>query len=671
MWNVRRPRIMQYSSRDFLGKLRLIFSLQISLLFSAPLLATNPLFHPTDDADFRKAIEIMDEYCVRCHMDLRLKGDINMQEALSHRPLVKQVDLWVNVLERVKNKEMPPKGKDQPTEQEFKFLENWLDQEINHFDYSQIKDPGFESIRRLTHYEYDNTIRDLFGVDLKPSRKFPEDLSASSGFDNSANTLFIESLLMEKYLFAAEEVVDLALPENPQTEQEKASYELIFVKLPDETVSESDAAQAILKRFLRRAYRRPPTTDEIASMVNIFQETRGAGISFHESINKLLKVVLISPDFLFKTELARDSNEDYKLNSWEMANRLSYFLWGSMPDDELISLADQDKLTDPDILYQQAERMLANDKADALGRTFAAQWLGFEALGVRIRLDPIDNPWCTDTLMDAMKAETWLFVNEVFRKNRSLTELVDADYTYLNEELARHYRINAEGLDGDKMVRVKLEDRNRGGIFGQGSLMAITSLGKRTSPVVRGVWVLDTILGTPPPPPPPNVSEFSDEVRRQRRLTIREKMELHRQNPACMSCHSKIDPLGLSLENFDYFGRWRSVYRRGRTPIDAMGTLPNGTNFDGPIGLKQVILEQRFDDFLRQMVRKMLSYALGRQLEYYDEPVIRHIVKSVKEDGFKSQTLMREVIMSYPFQYKRNRIEASENEKVAGVINNE
>ncbi len=651
--------------------MRLLFIVQLFLVIVSPLYATNPFFKPTDDADFRRGIEILDEYCVRCHMDLRLKGDINIEEALAHRPLVKQVDLWVNVLERVKNKEMPPKGKDQPTEEEFKFLENWLDQEINYFDYSLIKDPGFESIRRLTHYEYDNTIRDLFGVDLKPSKKFPPDLSGTSGFDNSSNTLFIESLLMEKYLFVAEEVVDLALPENPQTEQELASHELIFVKVPDDLVSETEAAEAIIKRFLRRAYRRPPSSDEIANMVKVFEQTRGSDISFHECIKKLLKVVLISPDFLFKTELARDTKEDYKLNSWEMANRLSYFLWGSMPDDELIVLSDQDQLTNPDVLYQQAERMLADDKADALGRTFAAQWLGFEALGVRIRLDPIANPWCTDTLMDAMKAETWLFVNDVFRKNRPLTELIDADYTFLNEELAGHYRITAEGLDGDKMVRVTLTDRNRGGIFGQGSLMAITSLGSRTSPVVRGTWVLDTILGTPPPPPPPNVSEFSDEVREQRRLTIREKMELHRKNPACFSCHSKIDPLGLSLENFDHFGRWRTVYRRGRTPIDATGTLPNGTNFEGPIGLKKVILEQRFDDFLRQMVRKMLSYALGRQLEYYDEPVIRHIVKSVKEDGFKSQTLMREVIMSYPFQYKRNRMIAGPDEKVAGVINTE
>jgi hypothetical protein len=322
-----------------------------------------------------------------------------------------------------------------------------------------------------------------------------------------------------------------------------------------------------------------------------------------------------------------------------------------MPDDRLFELAAAHELSDREVLAGEVQRMIADAKADTLGTRFIAQWLGSQHLGTRVRLDPIDNPWCTNSLMAAMRSETAMFFCSLVRENRPITELVDAEYTYLNEELAKLYRIS--GVSGAEMRRVNVDPRRRGGIFGHGSLLAVTSFPGRTSPVVRGKWILADVLGTPPPPPPPNVSEFSEEIEDDDRLSFREKLELHRQKPNCYACHSQMDPLGFGLEQFDWFGRYRT--RRGRQPIDATGQLPDGAQFTGLAGLKQVIVEQKRDDLVRQLTQKMLSYALGRQLEYYDEPAVRKIIVELSEDQNRMQTLVREIVMSFPFRYKQSR----------------
>ena len=372
--------------------------------------------------------------------------------------------------------------------------------------------------------------------------------------------------------------------------------------------------------------------------------------NFKSAVKATLQTILITPSFLLLNESDQPKQTGaFRINDFELASRLSYFLWASMPDDELLELARQNKLSDPTVLQTQVTRMLDNAKSETLGSTFAAQWLGSHHLGVRVRLDPIDNPWCTETLMSAMRLETSMFFNSLIRSNRPITELITADYTFLNEELAKLYRI--QGVQGAAMRKVSLKTNKRGGIFGQGSLLAVTSFPYRTSPVVRGKWILDNVLGTPPPPPPPNVSDLSEEVEENERLSFREKLELHRVKPNCYACHSQMDPLGFSLEQFDWFGRYRT--RRGRRRIDAQGELPNGTKFDGISGLKQVIVDQRHDDLIRQVSSKMLSYALGRQLEFYDEVAIRGIVERVMNDNDRFRTLIHEIVKSYPFQYKQ------------------
>ena len=384
--------------------------------------------------------------------------------------------------------------------------------------------------------------------------------------------------------------------------------------------------------------------------LKLVQTALDEGLTLKGAMKRAFAGALISPYFLFKIESHQKTDQAYRISSYELANRLSYFLWASMPDKTLSDLAKENKLQQPEILKEQVIRMLKDPRSEALGSIFCAQWFGYEILGTRVRLDPIDKPWCTDSLMKAMRDESGLFFSSLVRENRPIDDLIKARYTYLNEELAKHYRIR--GVQGDHMRRVELYSSKRGGLIGQGSILAITSFPGRTSPVVRGRWILDTLLGTPPPPPPPDVSELSEEIEERDRLSPRQKLELHRDNPKCASCHDQIDPLGFSLENYDYFGRWREKHE-GRK-IDTQAKLPEGVEFEGPRGLRRALLKSRKDDLRKQLVRKLLAYALGRQLEYYDEATIREVSQKVKASEDRFHTVMFEITSSDAFQMKLN-----------------
>ncbi len=622
-----------------------------------PVLVNDETLAPFANADLKKDVApLLQQYCIDCHGNDSSSGELNLEKLLATSPIVKERDRWINVIEQSKNHVMPPEDAEQPTLEERKTIVLALHNAVHNFDYSHIKNPGYESTRRMTHREYSNTVRDLFGIEIDVIDRFPDDLTATSGFDNSSNSLFIQPLLMERYVGIAEHVVTTALPNNPATPKLRAVRDKIFVSQPATDDDVEAAARTVFTQFLTRAYRRPATAKEIDRFTNQVTKAVSNGVSYELAVKATLQTVLITPSFLLLSERDHPTQSSaFQVSDWELASRLSYFIWASMPDEELTKAAAEKTLHEPKMLQAQVQRMLSDPKAESLGSVFASQWLGSHHLGVRMRMDPIDNPWCTETLMAAMREETSMFFNEIVQNNRPIPELIDADYTFLNEELAKLYRI--KGIEGDNMRRVSLTTKDRGGIFGQGSLLAITSFPYRTSPVVRGKWILDNVLGTPPPPPPPNVSELSEDIEENGRLSFREKLELHREKPNCYACHSQMDPLGFSLEQYDWFGRYRS--RQGRKRIDATGQLPNGTEFDGLAGLKKIIVEQRRDDLVRQVSKKMLSYALGRQLEYYDEPTIRKIVANVTEDGDRMQTLIREIVMSYAFQYKQNS--SSEN----------
>ena len=606
-------------------------------------------------ADELSGVTLIKNFCLDCHDGETQKGEINLKAALGSEPLVKNLDLWKTVINRIENGDMPPKKNDQPSYSEKKSLLKWLDREVVQFDYSSIDDPGYEQARRLTHIEFSNTLRDLLGLNMNLVEDFPIDLSGKSGFDNSANTLFLQPILMERYLGAIDKAVEATIP----LEGNPNGKSPVIIVWPNNKEEELEAAGKIINRFLLRAFRRPPTNREVNEVSAVYNRSREKNEPFAIGIRRALGAALVSPVFLLKSEQVKETNESYQVDEFELASRLSYFLWASMPDDELFRMALEKRLAKPDEFARQVVRMLADSKSDALGNVFAAQWLGFDALGVRVRLDPIDNPWCTDTLMTAMKQESAMGFTSLVRKNKPLSDLIQSKTTYVNEELAKFYKL--KGVKGNEMRLVAHTDKRRYGLFGQASVLAVTSSPYRTSPIRRGEWILDSLLGTPPPPPPPDAGELDEDIEENRKLTFRQKLEMHSKNPRCYSCHREMDPLGFSLENYDWFGRWRSE-SRGRS-IDSKGQLPSGTEFEGPIGLRNVIVGEKLDDLARQITRKMLSYALGRQLEYYDVPAVRKILKVFKEDNYRLQTLLREVCSSYPFKYRKNRENAELEER--------
>ncbi|MEM8913358.1 MAG: DUF1592 domain-containing protein [Planctomycetota bacterium] len=596
-------------------------------------------------------IPMLEAHCIECHGNEVSSGDLNLQSLISETPLVIHRAKWIDVMEQTKNHVMPPDDATQPSRKDREQLVLSLHNLIHQFDYSQVRHPGHEVTRRLTHQEYDNTVSDLFGVPVQVAARFPKELAGSSGFHNSGNTLFLQPTLMERYITAADEIVETLLPVDPKTDRQRAAIASVFLTPPASTPGESHSAESVLRRFVSRAYRRPLDENEQSRIMARYRDLIRLGNSHHDAIRSIVRQTLISPNFLLKFETSADGDTDQRINDWELANRLSYFLWASMPDDQLSSLARSGSLHRPDVLRGEVGRMLRHPRSASLGDQFAAQWLGSQHVGTRVRLDPIDNPWCTESLMKAMRDETSQFFHALVIDNEPVERLLDADFTFLNEELSNHYGIR--GVQGPQMRRVDLRGSSRRGILGHASILATTSFPYRTSPVVRGKWVLDTLLGTPPPPPPPNVSELSDEILENETLTIRQKLARHRESSRCNACHREMDPIGLSLERYDWFGRYR--LRSRRRLIDDRGSLPNGTEFSGLTGLNDVLRQQRSGDLLRQVTQKMLSYALGRQLEYYDETTVREILDSIGQHDNRFQPLIHEIVQSYPFQFKRSR----------------
>ncbi len=364
-----------------------------------------------------------------------------------------------------------------------------------------------------------------------------------------------------------------------------------------------------------------------------------------------MEAILISPDFLFRVESdagARTASGNHRISDVELASRLSFFLWSSVPDEELLSLAEKGKLADSQVLKQQVQRMLDDPKSDALTSNFAGQWLYIRNVAT-VRPDPAIFPDFDESLRASMRQETELFFDSILRENRSVMDLLEANYTFLNDRLAKHYGI--PGIYGSQFRRVELQDSHRGGLLGQASLLTVTSPPNRTSVVQRGKWVLDNLLGAPPPPPPP-VPSLEATTKGHPNLSLRAAMELHRADPACAGCHRPMDPIGFALENYNGIGEWRT--EDGGSEIDATGKLPDGTEFTGPAGLNKALTTVRREEFATTVVSKILTYALGRGLEYYDQPVVRSILRNTSAGNYRLRDLITAVVMSTPFQIRRS-----------------
>ena len=446
--------------------------------------------------------------------------------------------------------------------------------------------------------------------------------------------------------------VTIGGPYDPQGPGQTDSRRRIFSCRPTAPEEEEPCAREILSRLARRAYRRPVTDQDVQMVLELYREARSSR-AFEAGIGMALRTLLVSPEFLFRVE--RDPEEvapgtAYQISDLELASRLSFFLWSSLPDESLLDLAAAGRLKDPGELDQQVQRMLEDARSEALVSNFAGQWLYLRNMRSAAP-DPAAFPSFDENLREAFQRETELFFESMLREDRSVVDLLDADYTFVNERLARHYQIPK--VYGSHFRRVSLEDQERRGLLGQGSILTVTSYPNRTSPVLRGRWLLENILGTPPPPPPPNVPALKDRGKNGEALSVRQRMEQHRANPACASCHARMDPLGFALENFDGIGRWRATSEAG-TPIDPSGMLPDGTRFEGPVGLREIVLGQR-EQFVSTVTERLLTYALGRGVEYYDAPAIRKITREAAPDDYRWSSLISGIVRSTPFQMRRSR----------------
>ena len=576
-------------------------------------------------------------YCAQCHGEKKRKGGINYLAALKSPGDVVSSKRWKQGLLNVRAHDMPPEDADkQPTDEERQKFADC----IGKIKYLSPKDPGPFVIRRLTKLEYGNTLQDLFGVDPALAHKLPDEVFG----EGYLNTL--SSLQSELYLGIANEVLDkiLAPSDAPPTDVQKR----LFGEPPTLGTDPRVAARKVAGSLARAAYRRPPTQPELDVLLSVFDLAYERKLAYPAALRLMLKAILVSPQFLFITpaEEAESGREIVSLDDYQLASRLSYLLWATMPDAELSALADSGKLHEPAVLGGQVRRLLAHHRSRALFDGFGAQWLGLDNLEHKT-FDTAKFPLMTGEMRSAMYEEARLFFESIVRENRSVVSFVDSDYTFLNGTLAKLYGLE-NVVAGPAMRKVKLTDANRGGILGMPGILAVTSFPNRTSAVKRGVWVLEQVLGEHVPPAPPNVPALEKQDKKTvANLTLRQRTELHRTNAVCANCHKILDPIGFGLENFDAIGRWREQDDSGGA-IDAAGELPGGKRFSSPKELK-VIIAARKAELARNLTEKLLAYALCRQLEGYDEIVVDHLMETIAKDDCRIQTLISEVVSSYPF----------------------
>ncbi len=760
----------------------------IALLGLTQALRAEDRKHPqrlASDEVFKASIlPLVEKYCIDCHDEVDPKGDLSLEGFDSPAQVLENRDVWEKAYKHLGISGMPPADKKKrPTRAEYEVLVEWLELKLFHCDCDEVDDVGRETIHRLNRTEYNNTIRDLLGVDVNPADDFPSD-DVGYGFSNMADVLSLPPLLLEKYVIAAEKITAAAIRPEPLDDRkqhfsdrqlkttgrgrpagtgwwlltstgsvyrdhvfeqtgeyvvrfeamadqagpelakmlvsvdnkkikvyemkghlEPATYEIrqsfakgshrlagavindyykpeaknrrdrdrnlsirsieiqgpvnaalpashkrIIFTRPDDKKSVVQAAREIFNWFLPHAFRRPVSAAEVNRYAALVESVTKEGETFERGIQVGLQAMLVSPYFLFRVETdprPNDSNEQHRLTDYELASRLSYFLWSTMPDHELFRLAADRKLHQPKVLDQQITRMLKDPKADALVDNFASQWLNLSNL-VEVEPDAKLFPEFTPELRADMIAETKLFCRTVFREDRSILDFLTANTTFVNERLARHYGI--EGVRGNEMRRVSLPPSQRTGVLTHGSILTLSSNPDRTSLVRRGNWIVNNVLGLQLPDPPDNVPSLEEGAKKSGATSLREQLALHRASANCAPCHNTLDPLGFGLENFDAIGRWRQKDKG--EPVESEGVMPSGESFSGPVELIG-ILKKRKRKFAELVTRKMLTYALGRGLEIPDSCTVDDVVADLEENDFRFTRLIRGIVHSRPFLMRR------------------
>ncbi len=567
---------------------------------------SSPITRADDSGDATAvAQQMLTKYCYDCHTGDKAEGGVRVDFLTADAKLESHVELVDKIILVLKEQQMPPADAEQPEGADRVKTIEWIEQRLREFDCGAASRPGRVTMRRLNKTEYNNTIRDLTGLDLHLANDFPSD-DVGNGFDNIGDVLSLPPILMEKYLDAASEIASAVV------KNEEALNRVFPRKATDEKNLEEvvEVARANATSFAMRAFRRPLEAEESERLFSLMRTAWEANASKEQIIEATITAVLASPHFLYRVE--DDRPADFvdgvrPLNDFELASRLSYFLWSSMPDERLFQLAGEKKLHTPEQLVAEVDRMLADPKSKALVDNFAGQWLQLRDLE-NLSPDPVKFAAFDAKLRKSMRRETELLFTNIVRENRSILELLSADYSFIDERLAKHYGI--EGIHGEEFQKVNLNGKRRGMLM-HGSILLLTSNPTRTSPVKRGKWVLENLLAEPPPPPPPNVPELG--AAGETLGTLRQQMEQHRENPNCAVCHVKMDAVGFGLENFDAIGSWREA--DGPDKIDPSGTLPGGRKFNGPLDLVQILVEDKKAEFSRCVTTKMLTYALGRAWE--------------------------------------------------------
>lgn len=608
----------------------------------------HPAFAASGSVTFAETQATLAKYCQACHSMKSATGGFRLESVAEPATLRTDARRWTRLAARIREFEMPPKGAPMPSLEEREALTGWIDASLRREACVAGPLAGPSLIRRLNRDEYAATIRDLFDLHIDIGGQLPAEGAGGEGFDNAAETLFLSPLHSEKFLELARLVTDFAVKDfKPRTR--------ILLAQPGPGVTSEAAAREILGSFLPRAFRRPVTEADLAPYLNLFAAAQKKGQPFEASIFFAIRGALVSPNFLFLSEPPNTAATPQPIGQYALASRLSYFLWGSMPDDLLNDLAADAQLHNPAVLRELVGRMLRNDRSLVFAQRFVEQWLHTRDLAGNKAPDAKAYPaWAEDEeLRSDIRFQPILFFRELMVRDMPILDLIDSKFTIGTSNLEKHFDLklplNANQRKQPQWTELPAGSR-RGGLLGMPAVLAVSSHPYRTSPVLRGAFILDSILGTPPPPPPPNVPPLEETREGAPARSVRARLEQHRANPACAGCHSRIDPIGFALENYDVMGRWRDT--DAGQPIDAAGELNDGTQLNGPDALKTALLARR-DIFARNLTSKLLGYALGRGLTLADSCTVDAIVAKLRENKYSARTLIEEIVLSVPFRYQQ------------------
>lgn len=652
---------------DIVKRTQIVFS-GILIVFFCGLLTTHT--YADNEAGRRwRAISfpIFRKHCTSCHNAADKKGGLDLDLYYYVPSVISKGELFQNVVHQIETGEMPPPDKPRMSKEEKESIINLINGILD--EALSSPDPGPSVVRRLSNREYAFTIKDLIGVDFDAMHFFPKDGSGGEGFDNQSGALFMTPLIIERYYMAADSILKLAqndaqiwsqlAPQSYRPGLIRRVVNWVRSSISNEQVrwsAPSTRAKEIILPFANQSYRRFLSQEEQSELLSFFDEIYFNDLwkerdGFKTALATTFKRILVSPTFLYRSEVNAPIHKPYAISNLELATRLSYFLWSSMPDDTLLRAAYYEDLHDLQVLNREAKRMMNNPKFQRFSESFATQWLGVEETLISPMADKKLFPEFTDALRQSMKKEVIDYFHYVFTERRNLLELLNSDYSLLDESLAEYYGV--PGVEGSEFRPVNVAGHGRGGILGMGAVLTATSLPNRTSPVLRGQWVLDQILGTPAPPPPPDVPELGeDSDGKHDELDVRAVLEKHRESPACAGCHNKMDPIGFVMENFDAVGRWRTYYK-GLATIDPTAVMVNGTEVNGPVELREYLTGEK-EKFAKNFSRKMLSYALGRGIAFTDSQVIRDMTTGLLDSDFNSEQLVLSLVNSYPFRHRRS-----------------